>query len=229
VNCRDGGDLVAGLALGSDGNLYGTTYGGGVFSNGTVFKITRTGALTTLHNFNTTNGEGPHAVLVQGTDGKLYGTTAFGGDHSRPCQPYGCGTAFAITRSGKLITLHSFLPMDGDHPWGGIVQATDGNFYGTGSSGGAFQAGTVFKVSVGLSPFVKTLPTIGKVGTKVRILGNNLTGAISVTFHGTPANFAVVSGTQITTSIPTGATSGTVEVTTSNGILKSNAVFHVVQ
>jgi hypothetical protein len=82
-------------------------------------------------------------------------------------------------------------------------------------------------MSVGLAPFVEVLPASGKVGAKVKILGNNLTGATSVTFNGTVAAFKVVSGTEITTTVPAGATAGTVEVTTPNGFLKSNVVFNI--
>jgi uncharacterized repeat protein (TIGR03803 family) len=108
------------------------------------------------------------------------------------------------------------------------VQATNGNFYGTTSAGGANNDGTVFSLSVGLGPFVETLPTSGMVGTAVIILGNNLTGATSVTFNGTPAKFTVVSSsTEIKTTVPSGATTGKVKVTTASGTLTSNQTFRV--
>jgi len=81
---------------------------------------------------------------------------------------------------------------------------------------------------VGLGPFVETLPTSGKVGAAVKLLGNNLRGTTSVTFNGTAATFTVVSRSEIKTSVPTGATTGTVKVTTHSRTLKSNAVFRVV-
>ena len=106
-------------------------------------------------------------------------------------------------------------------------------FYGTTGNGGTglctFGCGTVFRLSVGLKPFLKTLPTSGKVDRAVAILGNNLTGAARVTFNGVPATFKVISSTEITTTVSSGATTGTVEVGTSSGTLKSNMVFHVVQ
>jgi uncharacterized protein (TIGR03437 family) len=74
---------------------------------------------------------------------------------------------------------------------------------------------------------VKTLPTIGKVGTQVTILGTNLTGSTSVTFNGTAAAFVVTSSSAITTTVPTGATTGKVEVTTPGGTLSSNVSFRV--
>lgn len=93
--------------------------------------------------------------------------------------------------------------------------------------GGADGLGSVFSVATGLSPFVKTLPTSGKVGTSVDILGTNLTGATSVTFNGTAATFTVVSSSEITTAVPTGAKTGTVQVSTPSGTLKSNVTFRV--
>jgi uncharacterized repeat protein (TIGR03803 family) len=140
------GDDPEGLVQGTDGNFYGTTAGGGTGS-GTIFKITPGGVLTTLHSFNTSDGSSPLA-LVQGTDGNFYGTTYVGGDLS--CYDgggYGCGTVFKVTASGKLTTLHSFDGTDGSQPAASLVQATDGNFYGTTINGGACILGTVFKIT----------------------------------------------------------------------------------
>ena len=94
--------------------------------------------------------------------------------------------------------------------------------------GGAYGAGTVFSLDVGLRPFVQTVPTAGTVGQTVLILGNNLTGAASVTFDGTAASFTVVSDTLITTTVPAGASTGKVEVTTPTSTLTSNVVFQVL-
>ena len=92
---------------------------------------------------------------------------------------------------------------------------------------GTNRDGTVFSLALGLSRFVTTLPTSSKVRSPVIILGNNLTGATSVTFNGAPATFTVVSGTEIKTTVPTGATTGKVKVTTSSGTLTSNVNFRV--
>ena len=88
--------------------------------------------------------------------------------------------------------------------------------------------GTVFSLSVGLGPFVETQPTYGKVGAVVKILGTDLTGATSVSFNGTAAAFTVVSTSEITTTVPAGATSGTVQVVTPSGTLSSNVPFRVL-
>jgi uncharacterized protein (TIGR03437 family) len=82
---------------------------------------------------------------------------------------------------------------------------------------------------VGLGPFVETLPNSGNAGAAVRILGTDLTDATSVTFNGTAAKFTIVSSSEIKTAVPTGATTGTLDVMTPKGMLKSNVVFRVTK
>jgi len=231
----EGANPVAGVIQATDGNFYGSATQGGIHHDyGTVYKMTSTGTVR-AHSFNGADGITPYGALVQGTDGNFYGTTGEGGSgngSSIACNPpRGCGTLFRITSKGSLTSLYSFCLQancpDGAGPAGGLVQGTDGNFYGTTSAGGSNNNGTVFVLSVGLGPFVKTLPTSGKVGAPVIILGTNLTGASSVTFNGTPATFTVVSSSEITTAVPTGATSGTVQLTTASSVLLSNVRFQV--
>jgi uncharacterized repeat protein (TIGR03803 family) len=213
------------MVQGTDGNFYGTTESGGGDTVGTVFKITPGGTLTTLHSFDSTDGSAPVAGLIQAADGNFYGTTDIGGTN-------GCyGTVFKITPGGTLTTLHSFDNSDGADPQAALFQGTNGKFYGTTEarvinvcSGGC---GTVFSLSVGLGQFVETLPTSGTVGAAVKILGTNLTGATRVTFNGTAATFTVISKSEITTTVPTGATTGKVHVVTPSGTLKSNVPFRV--
>jgi uncharacterized repeat protein (TIGR03803 family) len=210
---------AAALVQATNGTFYGTVIAGGAKGDGTVFKITPGGTLTTLHNFDGTDGANPVATLVQASDGKFYGTTFNGGAN-------GLGTIFAITAEGTLTTLHHFDGAEGS-PHAGLLEDTNGKFYGTTQLGGANSRGTVFSLSLGLGPFVETLPTSGKAGAKVIILGASLTGTSSVTFNRTAATFRVVSSTEITTTVPNGATTGPVEVTTPSGTLKSNVVFRV--
>ncbi|MHB8218342.1 MAG: choice-of-anchor tandem repeat GloVer-containing protein [Candidatus Sulfotelmatobacter sp.] len=225
-NCTDGGTPNAPLVQAANGSFYGETAGGGAnFFYGTIFKITSTGTLTTLHSFDAIDGEAADGGLVQGSDGNFYGTTSSGGVNSG-------GTAFKITPSGTLTTLYSFCVQypscgDGQTPVAALVQDTNGVFYGTTELGGTDAAGTIFSLSVGLHPFVVTKPNSGRVGAAVKILGTNLTGVTSVTFNGTAATFTVVSRSEITTTVPTGATTGKVKVVTSGGTLTSNANFRV--
>jgi uncharacterized repeat protein (TIGR03803 family) len=246
IGCTDGETPQAGLVQATDGNFYGTTTYGGAYGSGTVFKITPGGTLTTLYSFcsqsHCPDGCYPIGSLVQATDGNLYGTTYGGGANS--CTLFftlGCGTVFKIAPSGTLTTLHSFCSQtdcaDGLYPEAGLVQATDGNFYGTTFEGGANDScvsmganggcGTVFSLSVGLGPFVETQPTSGEVGVAVKILGTSLTDATRVTFNGHAAAFKVVSNSLITTAVPAGATTGAVEVVTPSGTLLSNVPFQV--
>jgi len=132
--CPDG-DYPTGLVQAADGNFYGTTDAGGAIGDGTVFKITPSGTLTKLHDFHPADGVRPQE-LVQGTDGNFYGTTALGGANRYSCSLNSCGTIFRITPSGTLTTLHSFDGNDGEGPWGALMQATNGTFYGTTGWGG---------------------------------------------------------------------------------------------
>jgi uncharacterized repeat protein (TIGR03803 family) len=231
-NCTDGNTPDGGLVQATNGDLYGTTNGGGAYNFGTVFKITPNGTLTTLHGFCAQldsenyceDGNLPTTGLIQATNGILYGTTSNGGAADD-------GTIFQITPSGKFTTLYDFQTTTGGEP-NGLMQATDGTLYGTTQYGGTNQSGeaggTVFSLSVGLGPFVETQTTAGKVGTAVNILGTDLTGATSVTFNGTPATFTVNStGAAISATVPAGATTGTVTVTTPSGVLSSNKRFTV--
>jgi uncharacterized repeat protein (TIGR03803 family) len=232
----DGAFPAGGLVQGTDGTYYGTTSAGGANPDacfqgcGTVFKMTGEGMLTTLLSFDGADGFRPEAGLIEATDGNFYGITDFGGAN---CAPSGCGTIFEMTPGAALTTLYSFCAQanctDGENPYAGLVQATNGNFYGTTFGGGGSDGyGTVFSLSVGLGPFVETIPTSGKAGSEVGILGNDLKGATSVTFNGTPAQFTVKSPTLILTHVPTGASTGTVQLALPKGTLSSNVPFYVI-
>lgn len=271
------------LVQGSDGNFYGVTSGGNV-NAGTIFKMTPSGTLTTLHTFSGSDGSSPNGSLVQGPAGALYGVALTGGRTSSKCPAYGtCGTVFKITRAGTFTVLHSFngndganpdgalvvgsdgdlygttsqaganqagtifrmSPMgnvetlynfcsqqgclDGSNPEGSLLQATNGTFYGTTRNGGSDGDGTIFTLSMDFGPFVETIPTGGTVGTKVTILGYGLTGSSSVTFNSVAAAFTVVSDTEITTTVPSGATTGIVTVTTPSITLNTKGAFRVVK
>lgn len=162
ADCSDGyvGSTGAGLIQATNGNFYGTTYGGGANGYGTLFEISSTGKLSTLYNFcsktNCADGSYALAALFQGSDGNFYGTTTEGGDGAHCTITGGCGTLFSITPAGKLTTLYSFCNLpncaDGAAPYGALTQRDNGNFYGTTYAGGANTAcpgncGTVFKIT----------------------------------------------------------------------------------
>jgi len=140
------GEPMAPLIVGKDGNFYGTALRGGFSSAGgvgTVFKMTPAGAISVVYSFDGTHGIRPHGPLVQGTDGNFYGTTQSGGEFNR-------GTVFKLTPKGVITTLHSFGGdlSDGIEPTAGLVQGSDGIFYGATPSGGAFDGqGTLFSVT----------------------------------------------------------------------------------
>jgi uncharacterized repeat protein (TIGR03803 family) len=226
---------LSSLMQAANGNFYGTAVEGGtgignsscnqiggVGGDGAIFEMTPGQAPVILHSFDGTDGAIPDASLIQATDGNLYGTTACGGTNN-------AGTIYQITPAGAFTSLYSFAgsPGLGGGTQGGLVQATNGMFYGTTPKGGTDNDGTVFSLSMGLSPFIKTFPTSGGIGAPVLILGNNLTGANDVSFDGMVAAFTVVSDSEIQTTVPTGATTGTVKVTTPGATLSSNLPFTV--
>jgi uncharacterized repeat protein (TIGR03803 family) len=152
----------AGLVQATDGNLYGTTsFGGTIEENGTIFRIGSTGGLTTLFSFGDTNGNQPQGRLIQATDGRLYGTTEFGGANG------GNGTVFRISLSGQFTLLFSFKGTNGSRPQGGLIQASDGQFYGTTVAGGVgSDNGTIFRInSNGVFTLLYTFPSNGRNGT----------------------------------------------------------------
>jgi uncharacterized repeat protein (TIGR03803 family) len=146
-SASDGQLPEAGLIQGVDGNLYGTTSEGGVGISGTVFKLTPAGVETVLSNFNaggstSVNGYSTIASLIQASDGNLYGINNLGGAHND-------GTVFQVTPQGVTTLVYAFGDNSGDGagPEANLIQASDGNFYGTTHSGGAYGYGTIFKIT----------------------------------------------------------------------------------
>ena len=138
-----GAKPYAGVVLDSHGNIYGTTYEGGTYEFGTVFKLDTSGNLTALYSFGSISNDGkyPEASVVLDSEGNLYGTTTKGGT-------YGDGTVFEIDTSGNETVLHSFgATKDGKTPYGALVFDTHGNLYGTTYGGGVKGHGTVFKLT----------------------------------------------------------------------------------
>lgn len=183
----NGANPQASLVRGTDGNFYGTTYEGGTNDFGTVFKITPSGTLTSLHSFLGTPSDGstPQARLVQGADGNFYGTTGSGGNSF-------AGTVFKVTPSGTVTILHNFNGADGAFPESELLRASDGNFYGTTSQVGANGVGTVFKITPGGT--LTTLNTFAQGGSSpyggvIQASDGNLYGT---TYAGGTSGFGIV-------------------------------------
>jgi uncharacterized repeat protein (TIGR03803 family) len=220
---------------GNNGNFYGTDIGGGNGA-GTIYEATPAGGITVLYTFcsltDCKDGSTPYGAMIIGSDGNFYGTTYAGGANTTACNG-GCGTLFQITPAGKLTTLYSFCSQancaDGSQPEGGLLQETNGTFYGTTYSGGTYGLGTVYSLSTPTTqtPFVKPLQKSANTGATVTIVGNNLTGASEVLFNGIAAAFTVISSTEIKAIVPAGATTGPVTVVTPSGTLKTIVIFYV--
>jgi uncharacterized repeat protein (TIGR03803 family) len=150
-NYTDGANTNSALVETQYGFFYGTTVNGGhsiscCDGGGVIFKMTSSGAYSVIHFFDFTDGWDPQdANLIQGTDGSFYGEAAGGGMDSCPSPAIGCGVLYKIGPLGKFAVLHDFSGPDGDVPYGGLIQANDGNFYGTTYLGGAHDEGTVFR------------------------------------------------------------------------------------
>ncbi len=129
---------------GSDGNLYGTALEGGAFNNGSIYKISTSGSLLYSYSFPAGGKFGVFpSGIVQASDGNFYGTTFYGGNVGQ-----GNGIVFKMDQNGVVSVLYNFSGNTGGaNPSGGVVQATDGNLYGTTSAGGAYGYGTIFRIS----------------------------------------------------------------------------------
>lgn len=229
-DCFAGGNgPVAPLTQAADGNYYGTTEHGGLSSDaGIIFKLDEeNGKFTVLHDFGATNGDGlyPAAGITQGNDGNLYGATAAGGS-------LGYGSLFRVSSSGVYSRIYSFPILQGapyQAPTVAPVQDTNGTFYGTTELGGSSALGSIYALSMGLGPFVEFVHSQGNVGAQAEILGQGFIGTTSVTFNGVSAAFIVDSNTYLTATVPPGASSGSVTITTPGGPLISNKNFTVTR
>jgi uncharacterized repeat protein (TIGR03803 family) len=218
---KDGGVPIGPIIQASDGNLYGMTNDGIL-----VYKITPTGAFHGIFTLTQSTGDLMFAGFTQATDGKLYTASSSLGAG-------GVGTIFSLTTGGTPSVIHPFslanLDSGGSSPQVSLFQHTNGKLYGNTTNGGSGLGGVFYSLDMGLAPFVSLLPPLssGKVGKVIQLLGQGFTGTTAVKFNGTVAPFSVVSNTYVTATVPNGATTGSITVTTPGGTLKSNKQFRV--
>jgi uncharacterized repeat protein (TIGR03803 family) len=181
------------LVLDTLGNLYGTTFGGGIVNCdkglhgcGVVFKLDTTGTETVLYTFTGgTDGGSPMAGLVRDGGGNLYGTTNAGGTANCPLNgSAGCGVVFKVSKTGTMTVLHTFVNSDGSNPAADLIRDSAGNLYGTTQTGGATGLGTVFKLDslhnlTTLYSFMGTPDGAAPLGGLLRDTAGNLYGTAS--------------------------------------------------
>uniref|UniRef100_B8HUV1 Gloeo_Verruco repeat protein n=1 Tax=Cyanothece sp. (strain PCC 7425 / ATCC 29141) TaxID=395961 RepID=B8HUV1_CYAP4 len=140
-NGRNGAHPAGPVMQGKDGNFYGTTEEGGIHRfYGTLFRLSRSGSLTTLFSFAGLEGAEPQSGLIQTRDGSLWGTTARQGKN-------GGGTVFRFTAGQRILNLANLEGLQGSEPVAELVQGGDGNFYGTTIAGGKNDLGTIFRLT----------------------------------------------------------------------------------
>jgi uncharacterized repeat protein (TIGR03803 family) len=220
------GASPSGFALGTDGNFYGVTQYGGVNNQGTVYKFTPGGMFTLLHSFNvnTDGGEYPGAPLTQASDGNFYGTAV-------NCNTFGCTfpeNIFKITPAGGYTSLAAFDTTNGAYPFAGVVQDTDGIFYGVTDQGGTSGQGVFYSLDNSLNAYAALVNTSAKIGKTAGILGQGFSNASVVKFGGVQATTVTRQGsTFLSATVPAGALTGKVTVTTGATTLTSIQKFRV--
>jgi hypothetical protein len=207
------------LVAAADGNLYGTFPKGGANNNGFVYQVTLSGQYTALADFPATGMFEPGGLLLAAADGNIYGTT-------------NSNDIFRYNLSARKLELVYHLNVGQGRCFCQLIEGMDGKLYGAAPTGGYVGAGAIFSLEIGLpkpQPLISGMyPSSGPVGKRVVLWGNYLLGATSVTFNGTPAvNPLSTSAQSVVVTVPTGATSGPVSVTTANGTFTTTQNFTV--
>jgi uncharacterized repeat protein (TIGR03803 family) len=223
------------LVEASNGNLYGTCYGGGANSRGTAFRISLSGKFQKIYDFTAATGNlgyDPAAGLIQASDRNLYGTTAFGG-------PDALGTIYQLTLDGTATLMASFVPSTtGFFATDQLLQGSDGRLYLTlqyngGSNGDGVQdQGAISVLDASLAspaPIIVTFsPTKGNPGSKVTILGGEFVGTTAVTINGASAAFVVDGSGVITATVPNAPGTGPISISNAGGKTASTKNFTIL-
>src|SRR5580698_3752124 len=222
----DGESPDANLIQGSNGDFYGTTEEGGSANEGTIFEITAGGKETVLYSFpNQTDGAYPSLPLTQAPNGLLFGAVT-------DCAGGGCAQAglFDITAKGvyKNLYLYPLVCSNCGQPEAPLLLSTNGTFYSTTEQGG-IGVGSFYSLSNNYSPFISLVNvTSSAEGTQVGILGQGFSSKSVVEFGGTKATTIKPSGANyILATVPTGALTGDVTVTTGSTVLSTTASYKI--
>lgn len=208
-----------------DGNLYGATPHGGANGTGAIYRIALDGRYALLYSFPEGKLGGPTA-LIEGSDGNLYGATI------GSLRNGGYSQLFRIAKTGQFSVVYDMSDARADGACQcSLVQGSDGIVYGTAIGGGKYGGGLYFALDAGQpkpAPRPQRFnPQTGAAGTKVSIWGSHLLSA-SVRFNGTAATVVSNSGSNyIWATLPPGATSGPITVTTPGGTVATQASFIV--
>jgi uncharacterized repeat protein (TIGR03803 family) len=205
------------LIQAADGDLYGVTISGGAYGGGVVFKISLQGSYQKIYDF-PAGGHQSYGGVIQASDGNLWGVMTG-------------GRVFAITTSGSLIQNLDMLSLFGIYPAPtAFLQGSDGKLYGGGAT--VAKRFVIYTIDAGLAPPAPSiagfLPTSGLVGSEVVVSGASYVGATGVAFNGVSAQFVVNTSGVITTTVPRGASSGPIQVTTPGGTVTSQTDFTVL-
>jgi uncharacterized repeat protein (TIGR03803 family) len=243
-----GYQAYAGLVAGNDGNLYGATIWGGENGYGVVFEMTTAGAYSVLYSFASATGDGVYATPMEHTNGSIYGLTKRGGApqngvvfaFNSGLPPFAHLTAtsgtvgksvgilgdnFTGTTSVKFNGTPASFHVLSDTYLTATVPSGETGFVLVTTSSGALLSNKIFKVTPKLTSFS---PTSGKVGDSIVLTGTGLIQSSSVTVGGVKVNaYTVNSDSKVTISVPTGAKTGKIAVTTPGGSLSSSATFTV--